>query len=231
MRLCTIRERLRSFRLGRFGLVLCLLLPSTPFASKPLSEIAPRPQSVDPKAVAPSKPEEPCRGIAFRGEVKRGNSFRREVGNGLVFELKWLESRGGWLVTIYKQQRPAENYAWVFAPALASKDFRMVLSAPLQDREPAWVTREFTFVVQRSGYREAQKLLGKLSHPENRSEQELGRIQQKLRTIERGQGSLEVLDYRAVFPVPLNSQAPKQTEYLDYVQFEVKLCFPETKLT
>ena len=107
----------------------------------------------------------------------------------------------------------------------------MVLSAPLQDREPAWVTREFTFVVQRSGYREAQKLLGKLSHPENRSEQELGRIQQKLRTIERGQGSLEVLDYRAVFPVPLNSQAPKQTEYLDYVQFEVKLCFPETKLT
>jgi len=49
--------------------------------------------------LAPSKPEEPCRGITFRGEVKRGDSFQREVGNGLVSELKWVASQGalGWL--------------------------------------------------------------------------------------------------------------------------------------
>jgi hypothetical protein len=233
MRLFNIDERLHSFRLSRFCLLWCLLLPSTQSGSKSLPELPQGPQSAHPRVVAPSKPEEPCRGITFRGEVKRGDSFQREVGNGLVFELKWVEGQGalGWLVTIYKQQRPAENYAWVFAPALGSKDFRVILSAPPQDREPEWATREFTFVVQRRRYREAKALIGELSHPGDRPEHELARIQQKLRTIERGQGSLEILDYGTGFPVSLDPQAPAQTEYLDYVQFEVKLCFPVTKLT
>ena len=209
MCLCTISERVHTFRLSRFCLLLCLLLPSTQ-SGKSLPELPEGPQSADPRVLAPSKPEEPCRGITFRGEVKRGDSFQS--------------------VTIYKQQRPAENYAWVFAPALGSKDFRVVLSAPPQNREPEWATREFTFVVQRSRYREAKALIGELSHPGNRPEHEFARIQQKLRTIERGQGSPEILDYRASFPVPLHPQAPTQTECLDYAQFEVKLCFPVTKL-
>lgn len=228
MGLCTISELVHTFRLSRFSLVLCLLLPSTQSGSKSLPELPRGPQSADPRVVAPSKPEEPCGGITFRGEVKRGNSFQREVGNGLVFELKWVESQAGWLVKIYKPQRPAENYAWVFAPALGSEDFRVVLSTPPRDREPEWAS-EFTFVVQQNRYREAKALIEKLSHPGNRPEHDLARIQQKLRTIERGQGSLEILDYRARFPVLLDPQAPK-AEYLDYVQFEVKLCFPEAKL-
>ena len=150
-----------------------------------------------------------------------------------MFELRWVESQKvpAWMITVYKDQRPSEDYVGVLASVSGSKDSRLILSQskPSPDEEPAWERREFAFIIQRSGYREAKALVRKLlSHSENQSEGDLEGVQQKLMTIERGQGSLKILHYTAI-PGFWNSQ--HITESIRSVQFEVKVCFPVTAHT
>lgn len=105
--------------------------------------------------------------VEFRGEVKRGEDFRRLFGPGLVFWLTPHPDGSGWTIEVCEvvESFCATDFVWMVSPPYRSYNDRYLdtsygfTAAEAVKRSP----REFRFVVSKGDYERAKWLYDHLS--------------------------------------------------------------------
>ena len=196
----------------RFGIVFLLVLAS---CSAPAAEQKPSsPPAVPPAKVSPQ-------GVRFTGEVRYGESFEREFGDGLLFRLRAVKDpvTPGWFIEINTADRNPEV------------DLSEVITVPLRGFNPKYLSlsygntaadvvalkeRGFVFLKNPADLPAELALRRTLLWPPSKEE-----YQKALDSFGRSpqcQGTLRILDHRLLTP-------PGETrERIDWLKFEVELC-------
>ena len=169
------------------------------------------------------------RTIRFSGEVKRGETFTRDIDPDLQFVLRpspeYPNRPGGWTITVTpKGPRPAgcDDLVWVATPPYRSYNPRYLdLSyATTPTQAVAWTPRAFSFVLDCASYSAEERRVRILLWPASSSEAEVKDAQEKLGSSPLGRGRLFIRDARVT---PPNGGNPGS---IDWLRFDVELELP-----
>ncbi len=161
-------------------------------------------------------------GFRFTGEVRHGEDFEREFGEGLLFRLRAEKDprMAGWFIEIGTADRKPEV------------DLSEVVTIPLRGFNPKYLSlaygnsasevvalkeREFVFLKNPADFPVESALRKTLLWSLSKEE-----YQKALDAFGRSpqcQGTLRIVDYRLLTP---QGQAPKQR--IEWLKFEVELC-------
>jgi hypothetical protein len=146
-----------------------------------------------------------CQRVEIDGEVRSGQSFEANIGEGL--ELALAPRAGseltGWVISIRLVQNKEEDYSEAATPPFQSVNPRLLTtdySFRAQDAI-AWNPRRFQFVSNASDYRRAANALGILVHakPGDSSPASIAAQQVLLGVPEHSpRGEMQILDARII---------------------------------
>ena len=186
------------------------------------SSPAPEPSAPQSPPTPPALPQPvPDKGTRFGGEVRHGESFEREFGDGLLFSLRAERDpvTPGWFIQIRAADKSVEG------------DLSEVVTIPLRGFNPkylslsygntaadviAFKTREFSFLKNPADLPAEAALRRVLLWPPSKEEWEraLGSTGKSPQCT----GTLRILDHRLVTP------EGETRERIDWLKFEVELC-------
>lgn len=170
--------------------------------------------------------QSPSRVTRFSGEVKRGEAFTHDIGQGLEFALRPAsEDPSGWTITVSaKGPRPAgcDDLVWVATPPFRSFNQRYLdLSYGTSPRQAVAMTpREFSFVLNCADYAVEEKRVTLVLWPYAATEAEVQDALAKLGTSPLGKGTFFIRDSRIIDPEGKNPGS------IDWLRFDVELEFP-----
>ncbi|MGA2273761.1 MAG: hypothetical protein ABSH00_09410 [Bryobacteraceae bacterium] len=167
------------------------------------------------------------------GEVSRGQEFQREIGSGLLFQLKPTDE-AGWMIRIVPK---------VFCSEAA--DFASVVNAPYRNYNSLHVDasygisaseavekmgpREFRFVLTCEDYELESRRLEIVLWGYTHSQQEIDEALAKLGTSPLGRGKLTILESK-VSPAEHDIQG-KNYGKIDWLKFRLDITFPAARGT
>ena len=169
------------------------------------------------------------RTIRFSGEIKRGETFTRDISSNLEFALRpsaeYPDGSSGWTITVTpKGSRPTgcDDLVWVATPPYRSYNPRYLdLSyATTPNQAVALTPREFSFVLDCAGYAAEEQRVKILLWPAAATEAAVKEAQDKLGTSPLGKGRVHIRDSRVTAPQGANPGS------IDWLSFEVELQLP-----
>ena len=182
---------------------------------------APAPQQTPNPPAAADKAKVGLQGVRFTGEVRHGESFEREFGDGLLFRLRAEKDpmTPGWLIEIGTADRNPEV------------ELSSVVTIPLRGFNPKYLNlsygntaaevvalkeREFVFLKNPADFPGALALSRTLMWPP--SQEEYQKALDSFGKSPQCRGTLRILDHRLLTPA---GETPAR---IDWLKFEVELC-------
>jgi hypothetical protein len=174
--------------------------------------------------------------LSFNGEVIRGQTFEREMGNNLVFRLDYDKGDGeGWYIEVADKMQPDHNFCLV-----VTFPFRGINSLDIQgwhfrnsdnsgpnkpgDKQvhAPQEKRSFRFVLDETGYQTASDAVDKLMHQYLYSEEEVAQAREIMDTelLEKATGVLTITH------IELGNLMVGERAWINYMEFEVELDLP-----
>jgi hypothetical protein len=135
--------------------------------------------------------------VEVRGEVSSGQTFRRDVGHGLVFQLKPTDT--GWTIEIVPVSGAANvEFLWVATPPYRGDHPRYLDVSygrtPTQTVE--WSPRAFSFITNFETYKKVRPAIDVVLWPYTSSERQIADAQKVLENMPASKGELFILDSR-----------------------------------
>jgi hypothetical protein len=173
--------------------------------------------------------------LFFSGEVVRGQTFEREIGNNLVFRLDYYKGDGeGWYIEVADKMQPDHNFClFVTFPFRGNNSLDIQgwhfrnsdNSGPseLGDKQvhAPQETRPFRFVLDETGYQIASDTVDKLMHQYFYSEEEVAQAREIMYTeLGKATGVLTITH------IELGNLAVGERAWINYMEFEVELDLP-----
>jgi hypothetical protein len=174
--------------------------------------------------------------LSFSGSVARGQTFEKELENGLVFRLVPLGGGLGidWSIFVGTEEYGDENYSFIVTPPyrgvnhiyVAGWHFRNSDNSGPNTTGPKNVnapgeTRRFDFVVNERDYEIAVEALDKMLWPGNWSEEEVDLAATEHARLNKGHGILEIMD------LELGNLIEGERAWIEHMAFDVELIFPQ----
>ena len=163
-------------------------------------------------------------GVSFNGEVRMGQNFEKEFGNGLVFILRASKDpqTPGWTIEIrpHGESSPSEmEFSWVATPPYRFFNPRYLEVSYGYSAEEivAMNRREFQFVLDRSSYERASDAVRTLLWPAGNTQEVLEKAEKTLQEARLCRGVLRILDSRV-------TSISGTDALIDCLKFEVELC-------
>lgn len=168
--------------------------------------------------------------IRFEGEVRRGDTFRKELSRGLVFRL--LPSRFGWIIQVVESQSSDRDYSAIATPPFRGINALQVKGWHFRNAENSGPNngslnapqevREFCFYVRRSDYEKGSDCLKRLLWPGNYLKSEVDIAEKVCRDLwsRTADGRLTILD------LELGNLMPGQQAWIEHMKFAVELRLP-----
>ncbi|MCC6759090.1 MAG: hypothetical protein IT395_05665 [Candidatus Omnitrophica bacterium] len=175
------------------------------------------------------RPSLPIRGaVKFAGEVKGGETFEKELSDGLVFRLMPIEL--GWTIFIGTKEALENNFAVVVTPPyrginalyIHGWNFRNSDNSGPNEHGPKMIDapaaeREFQFVLNEADFKTAMDSLQKMLWPHAYTQQQVDQAATVHEKLKKGRGLVVVKDLQLN-----NLEAGKQAG-IDAMKFEVEL--------
>ena len=178
---------------------------------------------------------EQCNQIKLAGTLKAGESFRREIGNGLTFRIDpWKES-AGWEFEIGPTSPDPDEwdqYIYVLTPPYRSTSAREVNTGwGVTAQDVITVKREFWFLISRKDAPAASNAIDSVLWP--KSEQAQKQALQELASLPAGAGKFKILDSKITPSTALGGESDCQDGRcgeIHWIQFQVALNVPASFL-
>jgi hypothetical protein len=179
----------------------------------------------------PRAPNLQSRVVRLSGEVLRGQTWEKEVRQGLFFRL--VPAELGWTISLGSGNGSDHNFAAVVTPPyrginhlyIEGWHFRNADNSGPNEAGPKNVNapqevREFEFVRNDADYQQAFDALQKMLWSYSYSPREVAEAGELHERLQKGKGVLTIQEMR------LNNLEPGQQAGMDWMKFEVELTFP-----
>jgi hypothetical protein len=182
---------------------------------------------------APTPPIERCQQVVFTGEIKAGEKFTREIGNGLSFRMDPWGKDGGWEFEIgptTPEVSEWNQYVYTVTPPYRSSGARDINTGwgTLAQDAVGTHPRVFWFLVRRSDNAAATDALNKILWPKSDVDQKAGL--DFLRSLPKGSGEFTIIDSRITRGTAVAYSGDPNPEHygaIHWLKFQVKLVVPE----
>jgi hypothetical protein len=162
----------------------------------------------------------------FSGEVSRGQEFRKEIGSGLEFVLRPMDT--GWTIGIVPKTRCVDGEDWasvVNAPYRNYNALHLDASYGVSAKEAVGINpREFLYVTNCEDYRQEAHRLEIVLWPYNHSQQEADEALAKLGTSALGKARLTISSAK-VSPADRAIEG-KNYGRIDWLKFRLDVASP-----
>lgn len=158
--------------------------------------------------------------VRFSGEVSRGQTFQKEVGENLLFRL--VPDEFGWVMSVTSKTNPEEDFLWVASPPYRLDNPRYLGTAYGHSAKEAasWSPRSFHFVLDEASYHKASDAVQRLLWPYSHTESELAEADQALAEMSTGSGDLRIIEAR------FGGLKPGEKSWLQHIKFDVVIHLP-----
>jgi hypothetical protein len=170
----------------------------------------------------------PSATLRLSGDVRRGESYEKQLGPGLVFRL--VPSReasiSGWTISIgpsVQVEGERADYLSVVTPPYRFRNPRdLDTSYGVSARESvAWTPRSFLFVVGEKEYREAAEALSQRLWPDGTTREPVDAAARRHDAVPKARGELRIVESRISA-----EETEGDPERIDWLKFEVELELP-----
>ena len=174
------------------------------------------------------------RTIRFTGQLKRGETFRKEINNDLAFVLVPNSTDpgaiSGWTITVSPRgdhPKECDEFVWVVTQPYRGYNASYLDTSYGTTAEEAvkFSPREFNFVLNCSDYQVEEERVNRLLWSYNYTEAQVQEAQEKLGTSPQGSGRLWIRDYK-ISPAP-KPAGDKNLGQIDSITFEVEIELPK----
>ncbi len=167
------------------------------------------------------------RQVHFTGTVSGNETFRKEIGSGLVFHLD-RDDDNGWTIRVEPAMsciNPHDDFAYVVTPPYRRRNGQMVNTDYGMPAEQAvQLNYEFNFVLSCTDYKAESERLSMVLWPYSYPPDEVTQARAKLGTSRQGKGLLKILRSRISHG---KNAAGEDTGHIDSMSFAVDLRIPE----
>jgi hypothetical protein len=168
-----------------------------------------------------------CKQFVFGGELSAGETFARDIGNGLTFRMTPSRTPSGWEFEI-GPTTPAngewDQYVYTLTPPYRSSNAREVNTGWGTTAQDAvkW-NREFWFLISRADAPAAAAALDSVLWPKSEKEQE-GALR-KLASFPAGKGDFSTLDSKITPGTDCNAGHCGE---IHWINFQITLVVPDS---
>ena len=167
--------------------------------------------------------------VSFSGEVRRGQSFEKEIGQNLTFRLNHYKGDGeGWVIWVGNKTQPDHDFSACVTLPLRGLNSRFIEgwhfrngdnSGPRAPDDSIGLekTRAFSFVLDETDYQIAHNAVGKLLWPYNYSEEEVDRAGEMYWQLDKVEGVLTITR------IELGNLRVGERAWIDQMEFVVEL--------